>query len=492
MPDMALARILAIDAGTSALKAALYDSAGQVIASASRGYENAIPQPGWVECDPGQWWMALEEALAMLRQSGQRLDQIEAIGVTGQMHTAILLDRQGIPLAPTILWLDRRAADETAELREQLNLPPYQLNSTSTLPKLLWLSRHRPDVLAEVKGLVWPKDYLRMRLTDVRATDITDAAGAGLIDWERRVWATDRLALCGLDPAILPPIRPADDAAGPLIPRVADALGLPRRARVIIGAGDVIALIGGAPPTSRRFSVSLGSSAMIAYRLPKDVPVNDQRERMYNYPFLPVNILNGVLSTSGAALAWAGRSLYDPGTPLEEVVRAALETPPGAGGVCFLPFLAGERSPYWSDALRGGFYGLTLAHDRTHLTRAVMEGVACSLRHLTEICESLGWPVDQLALSGGGGATQGWAQIIADVCQRPLAIYAGRDTVTRGLYAYCRAALDPATTFDAALAQTFEQPQPVSPRAEHAAVYDRLYQTYRTLADYAAETLIAV
>ena len=486
---MPSARILAIDAGTSALKAALYDSAGQVLECASRGYENATPQPGWAECDPGQWWTALEEALAMLRQSGQRLDQIEAIGVTGQMHTAILLDRNGAPLAPTILWLDRRAAGETAELRERLGLPPYQLNSTSTLPKLLWLSRHRPDALAGVTALLWPKDYLRMRLTGVRATDITDAAGAGLIDWERRVWATDRLALCGLDPAILPPIRPAGADAGPLIPRVADALGLPRRARVIVGAGDVIALIGGAPPTSGRFSVSLGSSAMISYRLPEGEPVNDPQERMYNYPFLPVNILNGVLSTSGAALAWAGRSLYDPGTPLEVVVRAALEVPAGAGGLCFLPFLAGERSPYWSDALRGGFYGLTLAHDRTHMTRAVMEGVACSVCHLTAICESLGWPVHHLALSGGGGSTDGWAQIIADVCQRPLAIYAGRDTVTRGLYAYCSAVLDPGTTFDTALARTFEQPQPVAPRAEHADVYDRLYQTYRALADFAATTL---
>ena len=481
--------ILTIDVGTSALKAVLYSTRGQVVASAAERYRYNAPQPGWAEANPEDWWAALVKALAQLRAAGFSLEQLEMVGLTGQMHTAVLLDDAGRPLRPTILWLDRRATAETAELRQQLGLPPSQLNSTYTLPKLLWLARRQPEVLERTRMILWPKDYLRYRLTGQSLTDPTEAGGAALLDQTGWAWASDRLALVNLDPAVLPPLRPATAEAGRLLPQIARELGLPAAAKVIVGAGDVIALLGGAPPRPGRLVCSLGSSAMVSSLLRDDQPIDDPQQRLYVYPLLPYRLLNGVLSTSGASLTWARQALYGEETAWESMLAEANATPPGAEGLFFLPFLTGERCPYWNDALRGSFYGLTLSHRRAHMGRAVLEGVAYSLRHLMEIAAELGVPIDEMALAGGGVTVTGWPQIIADVCQRPLLIYADQETVTRALYAYCATTLQPTLTFEQALNRAFDQPDQLTPRAELAARYDAIYRRYRLLADFAAENL---
>jgi xylulokinase len=481
--------VLTIDVGTSALKAVLYDSAGQVAGAAVERYTYQIPQPDRAETDPETWWAALVTALAQLRAKGFELREVQVIGLTGQMHTAVLLDEAGQPLTPTILWLDRRAVAETAELQAHLKLPPQHLNSTYTLPKLLWLARHRPEVLGRTRTLLWPKDYLRYRLTGLVMTDLTEAGGAALLDWDNHTWATDRLALVKLDPAVLPPLRPADDAAGPLLPQVAADLGLSSTATVVVGAGDSIALMGAAPPRAGRLTCSLGSSAMISCLLEPEQTIEDRENRLYIYPLLPYRLLNGVLSSSGASLTWVWRALYDEGTPLQTLLAEMQETSPGADGLFYLPFLTGERNPFWNDALRGAFYGLTLAHHRSHLVRAVLEGVAFSVRHLLDIGEELGLMIGEIAMSGGGAATPGWPQIIADVCQRPVLIYAGQETVTRPLYAYCVQVIDASISFEQALDQTFDEPRYTAPRSQFGSVYNLNYDRYRKLSEFASSQL---
>ena len=320
-------------------------------------------------------------------------------------------------------------------------------------------------------------------------TDITEAAGAALLDWGRNDWATERLAAAGLDPSILPPIRPATDNAGPLLPEVALKLGLSTTAKVVIGAGDIIALLAGAPPQAGRMTCCLGSSAMIAVPLANGQTFHDPQQRLYYNEVPPYRLINGVLSTSGASLTWAWHTLYGSETDLGDVLEQAESVMPGADGLLFLPFLAGERSPYWSDTLRGGYYGLSLTHGRSHMVRAVLEGVAYCLRHVIDICEELGVPIKELALSGGGAAAQGWPQIIADICQRPVSIFVTQETVTRPLYAYCTHALDSAISVEEALQNTFvEEPQVTAPRQELMAVYEPLYQSFRMLADFAAQS----
>ena len=423
-----------------------------------------------------------------LRCSGAELGQVQALGVTGQMHTAVLLDGDGEVLSPTILWLDRRAVAETRELQKRLGLAPYHLNSTYTLPKLLWLVRHQPEVLRNTKCILWPKDYLRYRLTGLQMTDYTEAGGAALLDWDRLTWATDRLAMVGIDPDILPPLHHPQDDGGQLLPELAERYYLRRDVKVIVGAGDVLALVSGAPPRFGQVTCSLGSSSMIFAPLAPGQEINDPLQRVYTYPLLAFPLVGGVSSTTGAAVQWAWRSLYDDQTTFDLAVQQALAMPAGAAGLIFLPFLSGERSPFWNDNLRGAFYGLTLAHRRPHMLRAVMEGIAFSLRYLLDIFAELGVSLETIALAGGGASVAGWPQVIADICQLPVHVYAGDETVTRALYAYARLVLGDGADFSAALAQTFDAPSIYRPEFGSER-YDPLYRRYCQLTEFADRML---
>jgi xylulokinase len=470
--------ILTIDVGTSALKACLYQEDGQLAATASQPYGYRRPRPGWAEGEPEAWWQALVYALSALRAKGRNLRRVKVIGLTGQMHTAVLLDSQGAVIPPTILWLDRRAAAETAELRAMWGLPPHHLNSTYTLPKLLWLARHQPDVLRRTRTILWPKDYLRYRLTGERATDPTEAGGAALLDWETGQWAVERLCPIGLDAAVLPPLQ-SPESSVPLLPDVAADLGLSPESRVIIGAGDVIAILGGAPPDPGRLTCSLGSSSMVYVLLGPEQQVNDPQGRIYLYRIGDHRLLGGVSSTTGAALQWIWRVLTSQEEGLDSALQLAASVPPGAEGLIFLPYLTGERSPFWCDELRGAFWGLSLHHDRPHLLRAVMEGVGFSLRWLLDIFAEVGIRPEEIALAGGGARSPLWARILADTCQRAVVVFAAEDTATRPLYAWCVRQLQPALSFEAALRQTFGEPQRTLPQTALAVTYEQAFALYR-------------
>lgn len=484
--------ILAIDVGTSSLKAVLYRRNGRIAGSSSQWYSYRSDQPGWAEGNPEDWWRALLDALADLAQQGFALRKVEALACTGMMHSAVLLDSSGQVIPPTILWLDRRAARETEEVQKLLRLPPYQLNSTHTLPKLLWLRRHQPEVLARTETILWPKDYLRFRLTDEICTDLTEALGAALLDWDSQTWATERLNAVGLPPTVLPPLRPADDDGGPIRPDVAESLGLSPETRVVVGMGDAAALFGAAPPMPGRVTCSMGSSSMVFAPLPAGQVVEDPAGRLYVYPFGPYPLLGGISSTTGSSLVWAYEKICqgkELGRSFEECMAQALKIQAGADGLCFVPYLAGERSPYWNDDIRGGFYGLQLSHDYRHLLRAVMEGVAFSLRHLIDIYEELGVAIDEIALAGGGTTTEGWPQILADVCQRNVVIYAGKETVTRVMFALCQTHLGRAS-FEESLLQTFDEPVTVHCRQDLESKYAEGYRRYRSLAQFAWEQTV--
>lgn len=481
--------LLAFDVGTSSLKGVIYDHAGKIKAAATARYENSFPQTDWAEANPDDWWNALLEVCDDLRNELPSYAAVEAISLTGQMHTAVLLDEHGQPLQPTILWLDRRAAAETTELQQTFQLPPYHLNSTYTLPKLFWLARHRPDVIARARHLLFPKDYLRYRLTGEIFTDYTEAGGAALLDWQRMDWARERLEYTGISPRILPPLRQATDDAGALLPEVTMQLGLAQETRVFIGVGDVLALVTGAPPAEGRVTCSLGSSSMIFCPISADKDIRDEKSRIYVYPLLPYKLLGGVSSTTGAALQWAWQALFGDEINYEGMISAARQAPPGAGGVIFLPFLSGERSPYWNDNLRGAFYGLGLTHTRMHLVRAVMEGIAFSLRYLCDVFNEVGAPVKEIALAGGGASVAGLAQMFATICKIPVTIYAGQETVTHGLYAYACQKMQAGVDFKEALLRTFQPPVRIFPETDQDQIYARLYARYQLLADFAHQSL---
>lgn len=480
--------VLAFDLGTSALKAVIYAFNGKCIASESSRYEIMTPETGWAEANSLDWKNALHIVLSGLKAKGNFLQEIKVVAFTGQMHTAVLLDEQFEPISPTILWLDRRAVSETAELIDRWKMPPYQLNSTYTIPKLLWLKRNRPDVIAKTRTIIWPKDYLRFLLTGSIMTDITEAGGAGLLNWETLQWAADRLDELEIDPGILPALKQPGDDGGKIKSEFVMEYGLNVETKVIVGAGDVLALISSAPPSSGRVTCSIGSSSMVFSPIEKDKKPSDPLNRIYTYPLLEYPLLGGVSSTTGAALKWACQNLM-PEMEFEQAIREALLTKNGSGGILFLPFLSGERSPFWNDSLRGGFFGLTLSSTRAEMVRAVMEGIGNSLRYLIEIFNSVGEPIREIAVAGGGAITPGLPQIIANICQKPVCIYSGQETVTHALFAYAAKAMEDGRTFQQALLQTFDSMEWIEPESESKEIYDDIFTRYKSIADFLNENI---
>lgn len=470
--------ILVCDAGTSSLKAVLYGRDGRIIAKKSGFYDFDSPKEGWAEIDPEVWWEKLVEVAGALKNDGAEMEAVRGIALTGQMHSAVLLGDDDAPVAPSILWLDRRAAEETAELQKRLNLPPYKLNSSYTLPKLYWLARHRPDIVGKVGTMLWPKDYLRFRLTGEKVTDYTEGIGAALLDWEKKQWAPERLEMCGIPAGVLPPIMP-QDAVYPILPEMAGKLGLSNECRVLVGCGDIAALLGGAPNRKGRLVYSLGSSSMYFTELEKG---GLEAEGLYSLELGGCSLFGGVSSTTGASLNWAYEQLWggEKEIGFHDMIDRVLEKKIENEALLFFPFLAGERSPFWSDDIRGGFDGVKLHHTREHLTLAVMEGVAFSIRYILDLMEKCGVEIDELALAGGGAKTRGWPEIIAAVCDKPVAIYNAEETVTTVLYSLMASALT-GDDFRGVLASLFPEPGMIRGEPSGVRRYRSLYGRYKRL-----------
>ncbi len=477
--------VLVLDVGTSALKATVYSARGAILAQASQGYRYASPEPNSAEADPDDWWRALPPALAQL---GTDLRAVRIIGLTGQMHSPVLLDEDGEPIKPCLLWLDRRCGTETAELTQALKLPPYHLNSTYTLPKLVWLARHRPEAIARARTLLFPKDFVRYRLTGVRCTDASEAGGAALLDWVSRRWATERLHYAHLDATVLPPLRGESEVIGTVLDDVADALGLSRRTPVVTGVGDVAAILGGAPVEPGRVMLAMGTSSMLYAILPDHLrEARDENDGIYPYDLCGFRLLGGVSSLTGGALDWAWRAFgAASGLSFDQAMRTVECMAPGADGLVFVPYLAGERSPFWRDDLRGMFIGLHLGHTWAHMLRAVVEGVGLCTRLMLERFARLGMPSPIVALSGGASRHAIWRRVLADTCQRTLALYSGDSAASNVVYALCAQVLEPHVPFAEAMNRIFGRPTLIPPDAATEATYARAYACYR---DYLAHML---
>jgi len=470
--------ILVIDVGTSALKATLFTQGGQLVAQSSASYGYDSPEPNAAEADPEHWWDAFAPALAGLKAD---LQTVAIIGFTGQMHSPVLLDANHKVIKPSLLWLDRRCAQETSELIEALQLPPYLLNSTYTLPKLVWLSRNRPELMMRAHTLLFPKDYVRFRLTGVACTDVTEGRGASLIEIDREAWAVDRLRYANLPASILPPLQNAQAIVGKPLPELAEQLGLNADAQVIVGVGDVAAILGGAPVQPGRVMATVGTSTMIYAVLPPELhEARDDADGIYPYDLCGFRLMGGVSSLTGGALDWAWRAFGSAsGKPFGQAMSIVADVEPGAHGLVFLPYLTGERSPFWRDDLRGVFAGLNLNHTWAHMMRAVIEGVGLSQRLLLDRFAKLGLPSPQVALSGGAARHEIWGRIFADTSQRTIEIYQVSSAASNVIYALCAQVLEPRLPFADAMNRVFAPPDLIAPNPALAACYGRQYAQYQ-------------
>ena len=421
--------VIGIDVSTTATKAVVVDSSGAVVGSGASAYDFEVPRPGWTEQHPGLWWDATVASLgSVLASTGITADDVAAIGLTGQMHGAVLLDAADTVLRPAILWNDQRTAAACDEIRAALGrkrliaITGNDALTGFTAPKLVWVRDHEPEIWARVAHVLLPKDYVRLRLTGEHALDKADGAGTLLFDLARRDWSPEVLAALGIDPAWLPPTYEGPVVTGSVTNEAAAATGLRAGIPVVAGGGDQAAnAVGVGAVSAGVVALSLGTSGVVFATT--DEPLRDPAGQVHAFCHAVPgrwHMMTVMLSAAGS-LRWF-RDALAPGEDFGSLAAAATEVSPGSDGLLFLPYLTGERSPHPDPLARGAFVGLTIGHDRRHMTRAVLEGVAFGLRDGLDQMIAAGMPApSQVRASGGGTASPLWRQILADVLGAELA-----------------------------------------------------------------------
>ena len=410
---------LGIDVGTSEVKALLLAPSHQVIGSAGAALAISRPQPGHSEQQPQDWWRATQAALAQLRQDHpQAYGAVQAIGLSGQMHGAVLLDAQDQVLRPAILWNDTRAAQECADMMAELPGLPALAGSLAmpgfTAPKLRWVARHEPDIFKRIAKVLLPKDYVRLMLTGDYVTDMSDASGTLWLDVQQRRWSDALLALTGLSQAHMPRLVEGSEPGGTLSAEVASMLGLPPGIVVAGGGGDNAAsAVGmGAVDTGQGF-LSLGTSGVLFVVTPSYQPNAVSATHAFCHALPGRWHQMSVMLSAASSLQWLSGLL---GASSEGALAAqaeALTLAQRAAAPLFLPYLGGERTPHNDANVRGSLHGLSFETDAAHLAYAVMEGVTFGLRDGLAALNAAGSAVQRLSLVGGGARSALWAQQLA-------------------------------------------------------------------------------
>jgi xylulokinase len=475
--------LVGLDVGTTGVRALAVGRDGVVVASAGRGYPLAMPRPGWTEQDPEDWWQA---ALAALGEVVRAVDgQVAGIGLTGQMHGAVFLDSAGQSIRPALLWNDQRTEAQCREITARVGaerLLEIAGNPALTgfqAPKLLWLREEEPDRYRRLAHLLLPKDYIRYRLTGELATDVSDASGTLLLDLRRRDWSEEVLERLEIEPAWLPTVAESVDQTGSVGASLAAELGIRPGVPVAAGAGDNAAAAVGVGVIAPGVGVSsIGTSGVVF--VPSETFTPDRLGRVHAFCHgVPGGYhLMGVTLAAGAALEW-WRGVFSPASSNEQLAELAAAAAPGSGGLLFLPYLHGERSPHLDPRARGAFLGLTARHGGAQMARAVMEGVVFSLRQSLEIIAELA-PVAELRATGGGGRSRFWVQLQADVYDRPVSRMAVEEGAAYGAALLAGVAAGAFSDVGAAC-ELVRVKETMEPDGSTRDLYAELFRTYAKL-----------
>ena len=433
--------LLGIDVGTSGCKITVVDRQGHIIDEAFGEYETFRPRPGYSEQDADDWYrVACELLLAIFQRGKYKSKNIAAISLVGSTHNAVLMDTQFKPLRRAIMWTDYRSTAQAAHLEELAGefifRTAYQKPSpTWTLPQIRWIKEHEPEVLEKTKYVMFTKDYVRHRLTGTWETDYIEAQGSLFYDMNRRTWSEELCKMAGLPIRALPPLVNPVDVVGAVTFTAAKETGLTEGTPVVVGCSDSAVedyAAGAIEPGQMILKLATAGNVNVMTGEPHPTP------ETLTYSHVIPGMWYTVVATNTAASAerWfrdlfcheeilqaekQGKSVY------EMMHRRAANVPPGAEGLFFHPYLLGERAPYWDPNLRGSFIGATMQHGKGHFIRALLEGVAYSLRDCFRTIEAMSLPVHEIRLIGGGAKSTLWSQIISDLFSRSVVRPVGCD-----------------------------------------------------------------
>jgi len=500
-----MSALLGIDVGTSGTKTLAIDPKGRILASAMVTYPCYVPKPLWSEQDPDDWWKATVDGVrAVMKKARLKPADVKAIGLSGQMHGSVFLDKKDKVIRRAILWNDQRTAAECQEMEQRvggrdrlIQLVANPAMTGFTAPKILWLRNHEPKNFDRTRKVLLPKDEIRRRLTGEYATEVSDASGMLLLDVANRCWSQPLLDALELDAGLLGRCYESEEVTGHLTRATADLLGLTPDCVVVGGAGDCAAgAVGNGIVERGVLSTSIGTSGVMFVH--SDEVKIDPAGRVHTFCHAVRGKwhMMGVNLSAGGSLQWfrnalcqadveqarrAKREVYDVLTKEAEAVARGCE------GLFFLPYLSGERTPHADPDARGCFVGLTLAHARGHLIRSIMEGVTYSMRDSLAIIEGLGVPVRQIRASGGGSRSPLWRQIQADVFGRKVVTINSEEGPAYGVALLAAVGAGEFKNIQEACAATIRVVKETPVQRSAKAYYDRAFpiyqQLYRSLKD---------
>jgi len=494
-----MAVYLGIDIGTSGTKTLAIREDGNILATATAEYPISHPKPGWSEQDPEHWWQAtISTTKQVLKKGGIKKEDVAGIGLSGQMHGSVFLDKKHEVIRPALLWNDQRTAAECDEItkaaggREALiGLVANPALTGFTAPKILWLRNKEKKNFDRVVKVLLPKDYVRLRLTGEFASEVSDASGTLLLDVKNRIWSKELLTKLQLDPSLMPAVYESEEITGRLTADIAKQLGLNPGVPVVGGGGDNAAgAVGNGIVKSGVAFATMGTSGVV-FTHSDEVQVDPAgRVHTFCHAVRGKWHVMGVVLSAGGSLQWYRNQLGQEEVreakkkkvdPYELITAQAAEAPAGSEGLYFLPYLTGERTPHADPYARAAWVGLTPRHGRPHMARSVIEGATYAMRDCLEIIEGMNIPVKEVRLGGGGGRSPFWRQLQADVYGKRCVTTNASEGPAYGVALLAAAGTGAYKDVVEACKATIAVTGETKPDAKAKKTYDRFYPEYGRL-----------
>ena len=491
--------LMGIDVGTTGTRAVIIRPDGTVAGAATGDHQPMrMAHVGWAEQDPEDWWQATIAAVrAVLEQARLSGNDIAAVGMSGQMHGVVLLDKAHVVLRPSLIWCDQRSQAQCDQITAKVGAQRLiQLVSNPALtgfsaPKLLWVRENEPKILERAARFLLPKDFVRFRLTGEFATDVSDASGTLLFDVAHRRWSSEMLSALKIDRSLLPRAFESPEITGQITRQTALVTGLKAGTPVVAGGGDqASSAVGNGIVSPGLTSATLGTSGVVFTYT--DAPKLDPRGRIHTFCHAVPGKWHvmGVTQGAGLSLRWFRDNFGAAETrqaretsvdPYDLIIKEAEPIPPGSDGLLWLPYLMGERTPHLDAQARGMWFGLTAAHTRGHLIRSILEGVGFSLRDSLEIFKELEIPVEQIRASGGGSRSLLWRQIQADIYGKELVTLRTSEGSAFGAALLAGVGSGVFSSVEESARVAIQIRERLAPRPENVRIYNLQYPIYRNL-----------
>ncbi len=497
--------LLGIDIGTSGTKTVLFDKGGNPISSSTEEYPLYQPEIGWAEQDPLDWWKAVCTTInAVIKDSNINPESISGIGLSGQMHGLVMLDGDGNVLRKSIIWCDQRTAKECVEITEKvgekrlIDITANPALTGFTASKILWVRNNEPEIYEKCRKILLPKDYIRYMLTGEFATEVSDASGMQLLDIKNRCWSKEVLNALDIPIEYLGNVHESIVVSGKVHKRAAELTGLKENTPVVGGAGDQAAgAIGNGIISSGQISSTIGTSGVVFAHL--DEPIIDEKGRAHTFCHAVPGAwhMMGVTQGAGLSLKWfrdnfctneievAKNMGID---PYVLMTKEAEKVPAGSRGVVYLPYLMGERTPHLNPKAKGVFFGLSAAHTKNDMLRAVIEGVSYSLLDCMEIIKGTGLNPTNVMVSGGGGKSELWRQILADMFNCKVSTNKSSEGPALGVALLAGVGTGVYKDINEACSIAISENSIQYPKEENSLIYKRYYEIYKKIYNDLKET----